>query len=93
MGLRAIGRSARGRGVLSRLRRAIDEAQVAVADKQNKRYTWRSRHDGKTRESHLELDGHTVDAGDEFPNGCRYPRDSRGPDEEVYGCRCWLEVS
>jgi SPP1 gp7 family putative phage head morphogenesis protein len=51
---------------------------------------WIATLDGRTRESHRKLDGETVKVGEQFSNGCEYPGDPDGPDEEIYNCRCTL---
>lgn len=51
---------------------------------------WMSTPDGRTRDSHVELDGERVAVGEEFSNGCRYPGDPAGDPSEVYNCRCTL---
>lgn len=51
---------------------------------------WLATHDGRTRESHLLIEGDRVEIGEEFSNGCEYPGDPDGPPEEVYNCRCTL---
>lgn len=51
---------------------------------------WLATHDGRTRESHLQVEGERVEEGEEFSNGCEYPGDPDGPPEEVYNCRCTL---
>lgn len=57
----------------------------------NLRKVWYCRHDSKTRDSHLALDGVDVDTNAEFPNRCQFPGDPNGPAEEVYNCRCRME--
>ena len=54
------------------------------------RKRWLCTHDGRTRHSHLAIDGETVEEDREFSNGCRYPGDPLGPAREVYNCRCSL---
>lgn len=51
---------------------------------------WLATHDGRTRESHLQVDGERVKDGELFSNDCEYPGDPGGPPEEVYNCRCTL---
>jgi SPP1 gp7 family putative phage head morphogenesis protein len=51
---------------------------------------WLSTADGRTRRSHVELDGEMIEVGGVFSNGCRYPGDPRGDPSEVYNCRCTL---
>lgn len=54
------------------------------------RQTWLATLDNRTRHSHRQLDGETVDIGGMFSNGCHYPGDPTGPASEVYNCRCTL---
>lgn len=51
---------------------------------------WEATLDNVTRVSHRQLHGETrPDEPDaKFSNGCRYPGDPEGPDNEVYNCRC-----
>lgn len=51
---------------------------------------WLATHDGRTRESHLHIEGERVEVGELFSNECEYPGDPDGPPEEVYNCRCTL---
>lgn len=51
---------------------------------------WMSTPDGRTRDSHIDLDGERVDVDATFSNGCRYPADPMGDPAEVYNCRCTL---
>lgn len=51
---------------------------------------WMSTPDGRTRDSHVDLDGERVDVDGTFSNGCRYPADPMGDPAEVYNCRCTL---
>lgn len=51
---------------------------------------WVSTHDSRTRDTHLALDGSTVDREDTFANGLMYPGDPNGRPEEVYNCRCTM---
>ena len=52
------------------------------------RQQWMATLDGRTRDSHVALDGETQEVGKKFSNGCRYPGDPSGPGSEVYNCRC-----
>lgn len=54
------------------------------------RNMWMATHDGRTRESHLLLDGEVREIDEEFSNGLMYPGDPDGEPEEVYNCRCSL---
>lgn len=56
------------------------------------RKRWMCTLDSRTRDSHLALDGETVDDDAKFSNGCRYPGDPNGPPAEVYNCRCALNT-
>ena len=51
---------------------------------------WMATLDDRTRDSHAELDGETVDVDEPFSNGLMYPGDPSGAPEEVYNCRCTL---
>lgn len=51
---------------------------------------WIATNDDRTRESHMMLDGATIDQDEEFDNGLMYPGDPNGEPEEVYNCRCTL---
>lgn len=49
---------------------------------------WNSAKDNRTRPSHRAQDGERRPLDEQFGNGCMYPADPRGPDEEIYNCRC-----
>lgn len=56
---------------------------------------WMATLDGRTRDSHRDMDGETIKVSDyrhpmKFSNGCRYPGDPQAPAREVYNCRCTL---
>lgn len=51
---------------------------------------WIATLDGRTRHSHRQLDGVSIDIDQTFDNGCKYPGDPDGPGSEVYNCRCTL---
>ena len=65
----------------------MEEAEEKGVHVQKK---WIATNDDRTRESHAELDGQTVDQDEEFDNGLQYPGDPNGDPEEVYNCRCTL---
>ena len=44
--------------------------------------------DGRTRDSHLEVDGEIIPVGETYSNGLKYPGDTDGPIEEWINCRC-----
>lgn len=52
--------------------------------------TWLATLDSRTRHSHRQLDNVSIPVDEEFDNGCKFPGDPDGPDEEVYNCRCTL---
>ena len=54
------------------------------------RQQWISTLDGRTRDSHVDMDGEVIDVGGTFSNKCRFPGDPQGPAGEVYNCRCTL---
>lgn len=49
---------------------------------------WISTTDPRTRESHLILNGKTIDMDKRFSNGLLYPGEEGGAAEEVINCRC-----
>ena len=51
---------------------------------------WVATLDSRTRHSHRQLDGETIEVGGTFSNGCRYPGDPRADGRETYNCRCAL---
>lgn len=53
---------------------------------------WLATHDGRTRHSHAMMDREIRAVGELFSNGCEYPGDPSGPDEEVWNCRCSLRA-
>lgn len=53
---------------------------------------WISTADGRTRISHVMLDGVRVPQGKFFPNGLEYPGDMRGSPAELYNCRCTIRA-
>ena len=44
--------------------------------------------DGRTRDSHLEVDGEIIPVGGTYINGLKFPGDTDGPIEEWINCRC-----
>lgn len=49
---------------------------------------WSAGHDGRTRDSHLEMHGLIIRRGFAFPNGLLYPGDTNGALKEFINCRC-----
>ena len=62
---------------------------------------WDATLDGKTRESHVAVDGQIREVDEKFSNGLMYPGDPAGGAAEVINCRCgylqkarrWLDGS
>ena len=44
--------------------------------------------DGRTRDSHLEVDGEIIPFGEKYSNDLSFPGDTSGPIEEWINCRC-----
>lgn len=51
---------------------------------------WVATLDGRTRDSHANMDGERVPKDQPFSNGLMYPGDSSGGAEEVINCRCTM---
>ncbi len=51
---------------------------------------WDSTLDGRTRESHSQVDGEIRELDEKFSNGLRFPGDPWGGAAEVINCRCAL---
>ena len=51
---------------------------------------WDSTLDGRTRESHVAMDGQIREVDEKFSNGLMYPGDPAGGAGEVINCRCAL---
>lgn len=51
---------------------------------------WMATLDGRTRDSHRELDGESVPTDEKFSNGLMYPGDPSGDPREIYNCRCTM---
>ena len=51
---------------------------------------WDATLDGRTRHSHVLLDGETRELDERFSNGLRFPGDPDGIAAEVINCRCGL---
>ncbi|MEJ7872206.1 MAG: hypothetical protein WKF67_08085 [Rubrobacteraceae bacterium] len=90
MGLRAIGRSTFGRGVLRRLTRAVEVDSNQRLINSGEPYIWGTQGDQRVRGSHEHIDGSVRKNGEPFPNGLRFPKDPEGDISEVANCRCYL---
>lgn len=65
------------------------DAQQAAKDKgADVVKQWDSTLDGKTRDSHKQVDGEIRELNEKFSNGLMYPGDPDGPAAEVINCRC-----
>lgn len=53
---------------------------------------WIATPDGRTRKTHVEVDGEEIDIDDQFSNGLMYPADPHGDASEVYNCRCSMRT-
>lgn len=51
---------------------------------------WIATLDGRTRDTHRQLDGVAIGTDEEFDNGLLYPADPSGDAAEVSNCRCTL---
>ena len=51
---------------------------------------WMATLDGRTRDSHRDMDGEKVKTNEKFSNGLRYPGDPDGSPAETYNCRCTM---
>lgn len=68
---------------------AIDSGAIR---RQDVRRVWVSTADGRTRDSHREMDRESVGIDQPFSNGLMYPGDPNGPASEVINCRCTMLV-
>lgn len=68
----------------------LETGKEAVAMGINVKKEWIATHDGRTRDSHIDIDGETVDMDKTFSNGLEYPADPLGDPAEVYNCRCTM---
>jgi uncharacterized protein with gpF-like domain len=71
-------------------------AQELVDDGITLYKTWVSAEDERTRETHVEADGQTIEMDDVFEVGdaeLSFPGDMTGPAEEVINCRCAVTYS
>ncbi len=67
---------------------ATDSAKKAIAAGVDTVKQWVSTLDGRTRESHQQVDGEWVEVNEKFSNGLMMPCDKNGPAAEVVNCRC-----
>lgn len=68
----------------------LDGMAQAQADGVIMQKMWVATHDGRTRDSHAEIDGEQQDQDDAFTNGLMFPADPAGEASEVYNCRCTM---
>lgn len=53
---------------------------------------WIATLDNRTRHSHRQVDGETVEVGETFSNGCRYPGDPEADGSQIWNCRCSMRA-
>lgn len=53
---------------------------------------WMATLDGRTRDSHRDLDGERVPYDEPFSNGLMFPADPQGAGREVWNCRCTMRA-
>lgn len=53
---------------------------------------WMATLDGRTRDSHRDLDGERVPYDEPFSNGLMFPADPQGVGREVWNCRCTMRA-
>ena len=53
---------------------------------------WMATLDGRTRDSHRDLDGERVPYDKPFSNGLQFPGDPQGAGREVWNCRCTMRA-
>jgi len=66
---------------------AIDSGAIR---RQDVRKVWIATNDGRTRDSHRDIDRESVGIDQPFSNGLMYPGDPNGPASEVINCRCTM---
>jgi len=81
-------RIARTEGHRIQCRAADDAAHQAKERGADVAKQWDATLDGKTRESHVAVDGEIREIGERFSNGLMYPGDPAGGAAEVVNCRC-----
>ncbi len=67
---------------------AEDARQAAKSKGADVVKQWDAALDGRTRDSHRQVDGEIRESNEKFSNGLRYPGDSHGAAAEVVNCRC-----
>lgn len=83
---------------------AIRNARTAITSAQNggrmdgydklvqMQKEWMATLDGRTRDSHRDLDGERVPYDEPFSNGLMFPADPQGAGREVWNCRCTMRA-
>lgn len=69
-----------------RLDSYLDSKRLGI----NLKKQWMATLDERTRTSHADLDGESVDIDKEFSNKLQFPADPEGKPAEVYNCRCTM---
>jgi SPP1 gp7 family putative phage head morphogenesis protein len=67
---------------------AQGQGSASILDQYADYEQWATAGDDRVRDSHQDLDGQIVAAGDAYSNGLLYPGDPAGDAEEVINCRC-----
>ena len=67
---------------------AEDARQAAKSKGADVVKQWDAALDGRTRDSHRQVDGEIRENNERFSNGLRYPGDPHGAAAEVVNCRC-----
>lgn len=91
---RTEGMAAFNEATMEAYRQAIDKGTVNEADLTK---TWRAVGDGRTRHTHMAMNGQQVGFGAVFqsPSGAllRYPHDPDAPASEKVNCRCRMDIT
>lgn len=90
IGLNKAMRIARTEGHGVQIQAANDAQHKAKAAGADVVKQWDAALDGKTRDSHRQVDGQIRELDEKFSNGMMYPSDPAGGASEVVNCRCAL---
>ena len=90
IGFNKSARIARTEGHRIQTTAAMDAMESAKEKGADVLKQWDATLDGRTRESHMAVDGEIRDVNKRFSNGLMYPGDPSGGAAEVVNCRCAL---
>lgn len=90
IGLNKAMRIARTEGHGVQIQAANDAQHKAKAAGADVVKQWDAALDGKTRDSHRQVDGQIRELDEKFSNGMMFPSDPSGAASEVINCRCTL---